>query len=105
MGPGNEGDQPVEKDDAHFPGEVIVLGVTKHPAAMGDIGLAVEDRLDQVGISAGRCWPSASRSPRSPLGIDHQPVAGAQCGAAAAVYDMADHDRPVGFGDFLGAVT
>ena len=61
MGAGDEGDEAVEEDDAELTGAGVAVGVAEDAGAVGDVDLAVEDRLDQALISEGRCWPSASR--------------------------------------------
>ena len=85
---------PVEEHDAQLARVAVRLGVAEHARAVRDgrprrpaPGATSRD------ISSGRCWPSAS-SVTTTLGarVGHQPVAGAQRGAAAAV-DHVPRDR------------
>ena len=48
LGAGDEGDEPVEEDDAELAGEVVAVGLAEHARAVGDVDLAVEHRLDQA---------------------------------------------------------
>ena len=87
-------DEPVEEDDAELAGEVVAVGLAEHARAVGDVDLAVEDRLDQPLHLRGQVLAVGVEGDDD-LGprLDHQPVAGAQRRAAAAVDHVAG-DRP-----------
>ena len=97
---------PVEEDDAELAGEVVAVGVAEDARAVGDVDLAVEDRLDQPLHLRGQVLAVGVEGDDD-LGprFDHQPVAGAQGGAAAAVDHVAGDQRAVLGGDVAGPVA
>ena len=82
------------------------VGVAEHARAVGDVDLAVEDRLDQP-LHLGRqvLAVGVERDDDLRPRVDHQPVAGAQGGAAAAVDHVARHRGAVLGGDLPGPVA
>ena len=76
--------------------QVVAVGVAEHPGAVGDVDLAVEDRLHQPLHLLGQVLPvGVERDDDLGAGFDHQPVAGPQGRAAAAVDHVAGDDRAV----------
>ena len=99
-------DEAVEEDDAELAGEVVAVGVAEHARAVGDVDLAVEHRLDQALHLRGQVLAVGVEGDDD-LGprFDHQPVAGAQRRAAAAVGHVAGDRGAVLGGDVAGAVA
>ena len=106
LGPRDERDEAVEEDDAELAGEGVAVGLAEHARAVGDVDLAVEHRLDQaLHLRRQVLAVGVERHHDLGAGFDHQPVAGAQRRAAAAVDHVAGDDRAVLGGDVAGPVA
>ena len=100
------GDEPVEEDDPHLAGEVVAVGVAEHARAVGDVDLSVEHRFDQALHLRGKVLAVGVEGDDDlGAGLDHQPVAGPQGGAAAAVDDVAGDEGAVLGRDVAGPVA
>ena len=85
---------------------VVGLGLAEHAGAVGDGDLAGEHRLDEpLHLRRQVLAVGVERDHDLGAGVGHQPVAGAQRGAAAAVDEVARDHRAVLGGDLAGAVA